>query len=199
MSVIPLPTIPSVLSIDSTLRTLAACRRDWHFAHIAGENGEPVISATFDATGAVIRARWTGSDWLVLTAEPAMIARSSTLVAAFEQALGFRVGVSPHAQFPGAGRHTSTARVCVEPEAEPMNLAKIVRRAFSKRVGTRCAQTDLRKFSLVNCCGKQLAYLSRGTKHAIGVPRFDSALTQWGIVVRRRTRPVWQTGLAVRR
>ncbi len=97
MSVTLFPTMPSVCSIESTLRTLAACRQDWHFARTAGEFKEPVVCATFCATGAMIQARWTGSDWLVLTAEPAMIARSCNLRTAFEQALGFRVSVPPQA------------------------------------------------------------------------------------------------------
>jgi hypothetical protein len=94
LSVTPFPTTPSVCSIESTLRTLAACRQDWHFARIVGENGEPVVSATSNAAGAVIRAGWTGREWLVLTAEPAVIARSCNLSTAFEQALSFRVGMT---------------------------------------------------------------------------------------------------------
>lgn len=94
MSVTPFPTTPSLCSIDSTLRALAACGLDWHFGHVEGEHGEPVVRAVSGATGAVIRARWTGRDWLVLTAEPAMIGRSCNLMTAFEQALGFHASLS---------------------------------------------------------------------------------------------------------
>ena len=87
MSVTPFPTIPSACSIDSSLRMLATRAPSWQFSPVFCDIREPVVRATSCTTGVVINARWTGSEWIVLTTEPAMIGRARHLVTAFEQAL----------------------------------------------------------------------------------------------------------------
>jgi hypothetical protein len=85
MNVVPFPATPSSGSVHSSLRALAERAPDWCFSCVAG--GAEGVQAISHRTGDAIYARWTGSDWVVLSAEPAVIGRACNLLSAFEQAL----------------------------------------------------------------------------------------------------------------
>jgi hypothetical protein len=86
MGIVPFPSAISACAVLAALRILSARATGWHFA-LTGENSEPGVRAISCRTGAVIRAHWTGCEWLILTAEPAVVGRSCRLITAFEQAL----------------------------------------------------------------------------------------------------------------
>lgn len=88
MSVVLFPVIPSACSVLSSIRVLSACVPHWYFACIVEPSGAPSLSAKSRVSGAVIYARWTAGEWVVLTAEPCVVGRSCSILIAFEQALG---------------------------------------------------------------------------------------------------------------